>query len=193
MAVKLNSCRRRKKSFTEALKEKYCDDDSCENFVVAFSKPRRKASDAELGYLQNVVWIIITISCQMLYYAPPLSIPLPLSYPHVIYLHSCQYSVRGWQLSREQRRGGGQGVGEQGGGGGGGVAGRKLPLSLPSSVHNVDFLCPACDTLHDIKALGNMPVTLDTGIWHTYVNITAIINLRCNESTFNTRLCEYIL
>lgn len=46
------------KSFSEALREKYCvDDENEENFVhmIIFSRPRRISCSAELEYLTNVV------------------------------------------------------------------------------------------------------------------------------------------
>lgn len=52
---------KRKKSFTDALKQKYCVDESCENmsgFVIQIAfhgKPKTNGSDAELAYLRNVV------------------------------------------------------------------------------------------------------------------------------------------
>lgn len=52
---------KRKKSFTDALKQKYCVDESSENmsgFVIEIAfhgKPKTSGSDAELAYLRNVV------------------------------------------------------------------------------------------------------------------------------------------
>lgn len=55
--------RKRKMSFTEALKQKYCVDQKSENMSmsgftieIAFhGKPKTNGSDAELAYLRNVV------------------------------------------------------------------------------------------------------------------------------------------
>ncbi|XP_052086247.1 uncharacterized protein LOC127723596 [Mytilus californianus] len=52
---------KRKKSFTDALKQKYCVDESSENmsgFVIEIAfhgKPKTSGSDAELAYLRNVI------------------------------------------------------------------------------------------------------------------------------------------
>ncbi|XP_074657207.1 tubulin-specific chaperone cofactor E-like protein [Tubulanus polymorphus] len=54
------TARTRKRSFTEALKEKYAseetwDTDACEIEIVLIGKPTIKAGDAELSFLKNVV------------------------------------------------------------------------------------------------------------------------------------------
>ena len=54
--------RQRKRSFTEALKEKYCavDEEPAGGFVVeivVIGKPKHNETDAELGFLRNVVRI----------------------------------------------------------------------------------------------------------------------------------------
>lgn len=52
---------KRKKSFIDALKQKYCVDQNAENmsgFVIQIAfhgKPKTNGSDAELAYLRNVV------------------------------------------------------------------------------------------------------------------------------------------
>lgn len=50
----------RKKTFTEALKEKYLGDDEqeeCNGFVIQFVSGKQKQGSAELGFLKNVVCI----------------------------------------------------------------------------------------------------------------------------------------